>query len=325
MSDETGGLLLIADEDFDPTATRLEVLAPAALAGAVADAQGGQFSAELMIAGGPVQGDVVYAGRGCPGRALSPPGADDPFLADPSGKLALLDRGACTATDKLRRVQQAGALGVLLASDLPYPPGGVGVSAPVTDPVRIPVIQTSKARGDAFKAALAEGATLTVRMSGYGDQWGSGWMMDIRDPKNPVRLSQLTTTHTVQYPPYNRGTYTAHQPLLSLGRAYLAWYGDGLRVFDVADPRRAREIGYFMPPQAPGAGGVVPAPFSWGIGLDEQAVYISDYASGLWILSRDIAGHPAPTGTAAPPEATATAEGPVGRAYLPRLLRLEEP
>jgi len=324
VSDETGGLLLVADEDFDPTATRLEVLAPAALAGTVDDAQGGQFSAEIMIRGGPVQGDVVYTGRGCPGWSLTPRGADDPYLADPSGKIALIDRGACTAADKLRRAQQAGARAVLMASDLPYPPGGVGVTAPMTDPVRIPIIQISKVRGDAFKAALAEGTALSVRMSGRGDQWGSAWMMDIRDPRSPVLLSQLTTTHTVQYPPYNAGVYTAHQPLLSHGRAYLAWYGDGLRVFDVAEPRRAREIGYFMPPQAPAASGAVPAPFSWGIGLDERAVYIADYATGLWIISRDIPGHPAPTPTPIHPTATATTEGPAGRAYLPRVVRGEE-
>ena len=305
VSDETGDLLLVADEDFDPTATRLEVLAPDELAGEVAEAQGGQFNADLMIAGGPVTGAVVYVGRGCPGRTLNPPGLDDPYAADPTGKIALVERGPCANADKVLRAQKAGATGVLMINDLPYAPPGVSITAPVTDPVRIPSMMVSSAKGEAFKAALAGGAVLSVRMSGYGDQWGSAWLMDIRDPRRMEVLAQITTTHTVEYPTYNRGAYTAHQPLMANGVAWLAWYSDGLRAFDVRDPEHPREVGYFMPPQRPAADGSMPPPFTWGIGLEEGAAYVSDSATGLWILGTDVLDD----------------EPPKPRIYLPLLLR----
>jgi hypothetical protein len=291
VSDETGRLMLVADEDFDPTATRLEALPPPpALPEVIPDAQGGQFNAELMIAAGPVTGGVAYIGRGCPGRNLNPPGPDDPYEADPAGKIALLERGTCGNADKVRRAQKAGALGVLMINDTALPPPGVSISAPMTDPVRIPSMMLSKARGEAMKSSVAAGTQPPVRLSGYGDQWGSAWLMDIRDPRKVTTLAQITTTHTLQYPPYNGGTYSAHQPLMARGIAWLAWYGDGLRAFDVRDPADPREVGYFMPPQTPAANGGQPAPFSWGIGLDDKAAYISDYSTGLWILSTTIPG-----------------------------------
>lgn len=291
VSDETGRLMLVADEDFDPTATRLEALPPPpAMPELIPDAQGGQFNAELMIASGPVTGEVAYVGRGCPGSRLSPRGPDDPYPSDPAGKVALMERGSCTNADKVLRAQKAGALGVLMINDTPYPPPGVSISAPMTDPVKIPSMMLSKARGEAMRSAVAAGTQPPVRLSGYGDQWGSAWLMDIRDPRKVGVLAQITTTHTVQYPAYNGGTYSAHQPLMAHGIAWLAWYGDGLRAFDVRDPAHPREVGYFMPPQAAGANGAVAAPFSWGIGLDDHAAYISDYATGLWILSTTIPG-----------------------------------
>jgi hypothetical protein len=203
-------------------------------------------------------------------------------------------------------VQKAGAIGVLMINSNPWPPSGVSLTPapPVTDPVRIPSMMLSQLRGAAFRAVLDNQTALTVRMSGRGDQWGSAWLMDGSDPTDVQLLAQLTTTHTVSYPPYNGGTYTAHQPLLANGVAWLAWYGDGLRAFDVRDPRRPREVGYFLPPQA-GSGSGMPAPFSWGIGLDERAAYVSDYATGLWILSAEVLD-PLPRHE---------------RAFLPRLLR----
>jgi len=54
---------------------------------------------------GTTTGDVVYVGRGCPGDAL---------LANPAGKIALVDRGTCAISLKVDYVANAGAIGVLL-------------------------------------------------------------------------------------------------------------------------------------------------------------------------------------------------------------------
>ena len=58
---------------------------------------------------------VAYVGRGCPAGSPAPvPAGGDPYLADPAGKVALIDRGACNISVKVDRAAKAGAVGVLL-------------------------------------------------------------------------------------------------------------------------------------------------------------------------------------------------------------------
>ena len=52
-----------------------------------------------------VTADVVYVGRGCPG---------DTYPANPSGKIALIDRGTCAVSLKIDTAARAGAVGVLI-------------------------------------------------------------------------------------------------------------------------------------------------------------------------------------------------------------------
>ena len=61
----------------------------------------------------PVTADVVYVGRGCPG---------DAYLADPSGKIALIDRGTCNVSLKIDAAATAGATGVLIGLVAPGNP-----------------------------------------------------------------------------------------------------------------------------------------------------------------------------------------------------------
>jgi hypothetical protein len=53
-----------------------------------------------------ITNNVVYVGRGCPG---------DSYLANPSGKIALIDRGTCAVSLKVDAAATAGATGVLIA------------------------------------------------------------------------------------------------------------------------------------------------------------------------------------------------------------------
>jgi len=54
---------------------------------------------------GTISGDVVFVGRGCNADAL---------LANPAGKVALVDRGTCNISEKVRKLSDAGATGVLV-------------------------------------------------------------------------------------------------------------------------------------------------------------------------------------------------------------------
>ena len=57
------------------------------------------------IGAGVTGTDVVFVGRGCPG---------DPYLANPAGKVALIDRGTCAVSLKVDRAATAGAVGALI-------------------------------------------------------------------------------------------------------------------------------------------------------------------------------------------------------------------
>jgi minor extracellular serine protease Vpr len=63
-------------------------------------------------------GQIVYVGRGCqtevPG---SVPAGGDPYLANPSGKVALIIRGVCSFNEKYARAVGAGATAVVIMND----------------------------------------------------------------------------------------------------------------------------------------------------------------------------------------------------------------
>ena len=64
---------------------------------------------------GTTSGQVAYVGRGCLDSSSTTPGNQtDPYLADPAGKIALIDRGVCNISDKVKRASDAGAIGVLI-------------------------------------------------------------------------------------------------------------------------------------------------------------------------------------------------------------------
>ena len=66
--------------------------------------------------GGPnvVQGTIVHVGRGCPAPDVTP---EDPYLADPAGKIALIERGGCRFDAKILRAEQAGAIAAIVYDD----------------------------------------------------------------------------------------------------------------------------------------------------------------------------------------------------------------
>ncbi len=68
-------------------------------------------------------------------------------------KIALVDRGVCTFTVKAKNVQNAGAVGVIVADNAAgSPPAGLGGADPT---VTIPAVRITLADGNTLKAALA--------------------------------------------------------------------------------------------------------------------------------------------------------------------------
>ncbi|MBC7880656.1 MAG: peptidase [Anaerolineae bacterium] len=83
--------------------------------------------------------------------ACSPLSAGNAALV--AGKIALLDRGTCAFTVKVKNAQDAGAIGVIIADNVAGspPPGLGGTDATIT----IPAVRITQADGNAFKAAVA--------------------------------------------------------------------------------------------------------------------------------------------------------------------------
>ena len=67
------------------------------------------------------------------------------------GNIALVDRGACTFTEKARNVQVAGAIGMVVTDNVPGAPTGLGGA---DDTVVIPAVRITQQAGLNLKAAL---------------------------------------------------------------------------------------------------------------------------------------------------------------------------
>ncbi len=105
------------------------------------------------VAAPPTSGttdELVWVGRGC--RA-----AGDELLADPAGKTALMVRGECSFEEKYAASAAAGATAVVIANNVPGMFSGGGVVDR-----GIPGIGISQADGDALRAQLDAGETVTL-------------------------------------------------------------------------------------------------------------------------------------------------------------------
>jgi subtilisin family serine protease len=107
----TAGVISVAQTQVpSATAVPLVVNAPAAIAGVY----GNTATLSFAPVGGGVTGDVVFVGRGCPQGSIAPGSPADPYLVSPSGKIALIDRGACSVSLKVDQAAKEGATGVLI-------------------------------------------------------------------------------------------------------------------------------------------------------------------------------------------------------------------
>ena len=140
----------------------LVVTAPASIAGKYFDSA----TIDWAPIGKGVTGQVVYVGRGCLTQTES--GSPDPLLADPAGKIALVDRGQCNVSEKIARLSAAGALGIIVGlvdtehavtfvngGQCPVPPDGTCK----------PSMVVTQATANALKGPLGSGTAVTVTLS----------------------------------------------------------------------------------------------------------------------------------------------------------------
>jgi subtilisin family serine protease len=146
----------------------LLVNAPPALAG-VKPATEAVFPPSLDSTG-DVTGDL----------AVSAPINGCGSLAALTGKIALIDRGACSFKSKVAAAQAAGAIGVLITNNVAGFPITMGDDPAVPNPT-IPVMMTDKTSGDAIRAAIGGGDTVNVTLTAAYREKGKSIQPQLED------------------------------------------------------------------------------------------------------------------------------------------------
>ncbi len=134
----------------------LLIAAPSEIAGEYGNVQ----AQEWAPVGAGFKGDVAFVGRGCPAQDDQ---AADPYLADPTGKVALIERGSCTESSKVARAAQAGAIAVLIGQTSPGNPLVFGH----TEGERVvPTLSLPQSLSQLLQEPLKADQTVSVAVSG---------------------------------------------------------------------------------------------------------------------------------------------------------------
>ena len=136
----------------------LVVNTPASIAGVY----GNTATVAWAPIGAGVTGDVVFIGRGCPAGSVAPGSPADPILVNPAGKIALIDRGACSVSLKVDYAVDAGATGVI-----------IGLVAPGD------AVSFSFGGGDSFAPTLVIQQSLSVAIKATPHRWRYGQRLHV--------------------------------------------------------------------------------------------------------------------------------------------------
>jgi hypothetical protein len=130
--------------------------------------------------------------------------------------------------------------------------------------------------------------------SGSGASWTFQRVFDTRSLERPRLLSTFATESAVPGRDgrvATDGIYSVHNAVVEGDLEYASWYSDGVRVVDLADPRRPREVAWFVPPPSSARQSAATAqngrrdmPLVWGVHPWKGMVLASDMNSGLWIF-----------------------------------------
>jgi hypothetical protein len=214
------------------------------------------------LPGGEMSGEVVNVGRGCPANSVAPglDNPEDPYLADPAGKIALIQRGGCRFDFKVARAQLAGATGVIV-----YGLDGdeslvlMGGENPVALPdgavvaITIPAVFVQNSTG----VLLRDGtppvvATAAAEFSG----WGYVRLFRTNVPGEVGQTGSITQIDTYAIPEAQDsefaigfGDLTVHEvatdPRPGTGLAYFSYYAGGFRVAEYGE-HGIKEVGAFI-------------------------------------------------------------------------------
>lgn len=281
-----GNILVQADEDFSPFEF---IFTSNAFAGSRPAAEGAFTRPLVDLPGRMMTGQVVHVGRGCPADPLGTGlAAQDAYLADPAGTIALIERGLCRFDNKIARAQQTGATGVIVYNS---PAGGEGLVTMGGDsPVLVggpSVVGTVITIAGIFvqrsTGLLLAGGTppVTANAAAEFNGWGFLRIFDVGNPSDPVQVGTYATPNTDSDPVATLGTWSVHNPEVRGNTVYASWYSDGVQVVDISQPSAPRSIGFWTGAGAPAN---APAVNIWSVVPHGDLMLVSDRNFGLYIL-----------------------------------------
>ena len=275
VAEARGGALIVeADEVLD--AGELHVSSPALAAPVLAAPA--TFAGQLR-GGASLTAPVVFVGRGCAG---------DAYAGDPSGKVALVERGTCRIDQKVARAQQAGAAGVVVFDEAANPDdlAPVGGDQTVALPgagsvgVTIPAVVVRRSVGLRLRDAASAGPMPVTAAVGFGG-FGGLRLWDVRDPAHPVQVARFATPEAGDPAVSAHGLWSVHNPEVRGATLYASWYSDGVRVIDISRPAAPLEVAAWTGAGRPAG---APAVDVWGVAVRGDLVLASDRGYGLYVL-----------------------------------------
>jgi hypothetical protein len=135
--------------------------------------------------------------------------------------------------------------------------------------------------GNTHSVSVAhDGKLLLVADETEAPPWGGLRLVDIVDPATPKQVGTFETADAASGRPGDAYGYSIHNPLTddrNPDRAYIAWYGDGVRLLNIADGSQPAEIASWVPPH----GGMI-----WNVAFLGDLLLAGDINNGLYVLRR---------------------------------------
>lgn len=204
---------------------------------------------ESLVTTGPISGEVVYIGRGCdPAFQAGQP--LDPYLANPAGKIALIDRGSCTFVAKVRKAEVNGAIMVIVANNIAGAPIAMGGADPA---IVIPSVMISLDDANLWKPELPVNVTVSDGTGGVPDrdsdldagviahEYGHG--ISNRLTGGPLTVACLNNAE-------------------QMGEGWSDWFGITLTTHPSDRPSTVRGVGSYVIFEPANGNGIRPTPYS---------------------------------------------------------------
>jgi hypothetical protein len=149
--------------------------------------------------------------------------------------------------------------------------------------------RTDKGQGNVHSAWLADSGRILIET--HEIEHGRPVVWNIARPALPRRLAYVQLPARIKPGGHYSGLPlqdSVHDPKVVGKRAYFSWYGQGVVLFDLSNPRKPRFLTRFRPrPQADEHNLLCPGSSCtavWGVFPMRRYILASDLNSGLWVL-----------------------------------------